>query len=272
MHIESLDPERVLLVGDVHGSIAQVRRALDYAEAQGVSTVVQLGDFGIWPGEQGRRFIEDVVSELIQRKIWLLFVDGNHEDFNQLYDLPLDLEDGTRPVGPFLAHLPRGLRWTWRGVRFAALGGAHSVDRKWRLPEVSWWPEEWVSDSELEQLREGDKVDVLFMHDSPSGAPNAVCDDPLNPGNKIFPQEDLYEAALHRRRLAYAVDAVEPAWIFHGHYHMYMSGTYTPAGASRPCNVLGLDEGGTVDVEHFVHVIKLDELVPTDKPLNSEES
>ena len=271
MHINELNPERLLIFGDVHGHLHEVRRALDAAQEQGIYVVVQVGDFGVWQGRAGDAFLESVALELQQRDMWLLFVDGNHENFDRLYSFPIDPTDGTRPLRPRLAHLPRGLRWEWRGVRFTALGGAHSVDRQWRTADVDWWPEEWVLDSDLELVREGGQTDVLFMHDSPSGAPNAVCDDPFNPGNKIFPKDDLDEAALHRRRLAYAVDAVEPLWIFHGHYHKRMSGTYTPAGASRPCNVIGLDEGGTQQDYDFMIVVDLSELVP-DAAADSKES
>lgn len=256
------NPDKVLLVGDVHGDVRQLARALDYGTVNGIDTAVQLGDFGIWPGKSGEWFLRDVNKLLEELEMTLFFVDGNHEDFDQIASRPVDASTGLQPWGPRLFRMPRGWRTEWQGLKIAALGGAHSVDRQWRLeyaPELHW-EEEHVTEEEAELFRDGGPVDVIFMHDSPEGAPNSVTDDPLSPGAKFFPQEELYLAALHRQLLARAVNPTSPAFIAHGHYHKRMFGTYQPEGSSRTCDVLGLSEGGDSRLSAYTYILDLVEL------------
>lgn len=256
-----LNPDRVLLVGDVHGYIDQLERALHRAVAHDVKVVVQLGDFGIWPGQSGAQFLQQTNRLLEELDLTLLFVDGNHEDFDQIAAQPIDPETGLRPFGPRLFHMPRGWRSQWQGKTVAALGGAHSVDRQWRLqnaPETHWEAEH-VTEEEAADFAAAGPVDILFMHDSPEGAPNEVVDDPFSPGIQFFPREELYLAALHRKRLAEAVDPTDPSWIFHGHYHRRMEGQYRRPGSSKQCVVIGLGEGSSA-LYHYTYLLTLTEV------------
>ena len=266
--INDLAPDKVVVFGDVHGNFFQVVRALDVAQREMIDVLVQVGDLGIWHGDSGTRFLDDVNDELEKRDMWLFFVDGNHENFDILYSYDLNRADGTRPVRSRIIHLPRGLRWEWSGHRFGALGGAHSVDRQWRKEDVSWWPEEWVSDSELQSFAAGGPVDILFMHDSPEGAPNMIVDSGTNTFN--FPIEDINLANMHRKRLAEVVNTTSPALIMHGHYHKFMQGTYKADGANRFCDVIGLDEGSTGYTDKFVYVLDITNFEAPAEPFSED--
>lgn len=257
-----LNPDKVLLVGDVHGQVRQLARALEYGKANDVDTAVQLGDFGIWPGNSGMWFLKDVNRLLEELEMSLFFVPGNHDDYTQINGKPIDDETGLHLWGPRLFGMPRGWRTEWSGVKIAALGGAHSVDRQWRLeyaPELHWEAEH-VTEEEAQRFRDDGPADVIFMHDSPDGAPNSIVDAPGNPGALYFPQAELDLAQLHRELLARAVNPTSPARIFHGHYHKYMSGTYRPEGATRDCEVLGLSEGGEHRLDAYTYILDLVEL------------
>ena len=67
---------------------------------------------GIWPGPEGRRYLDALSRQAKGARIPIWFIDGNHEDFDQLDALPLD-EQGRRPVRDHITHLPRGYRWEW---------------------------------------------------------------------------------------------------------------------------------------------------------------
>jgi predicted phosphodiesterase len=267
--VRDLNLDRVLFVGDVHGSTRQIARALDVIDGTDTNVLVQLGDFGIWPGSGGALFLREVNELLEETDTTLFFVDGNHEDFDQIAYKPIDPSTGLQPWGPRLFRMPRGYRADWNGVKIGALGGAHSVDRKWRLEESPehHWEAEHVTEEEAQLFRNGGPVDVIFMHDSPAGAPNAVVDDPHNPGASIFPQEELYLAAQHRALLATAVNPTSPALIAHGHYHHVMAGRYTPEGATRECSVIGLDEGRARRISDFVCLIDLQQFKEKDTSL-----
>ena len=252
----TINPEKVLLVGDVHGSIRQLSRALDFALDSGVDTVVQLGDFGIWPGWQGQAFLADVNSVLETCDLTLLFVPGNHDDYGQINSTPVN-DDGLQEFGSRLFAMPRGYRTVWQGLSVAALGGAHSVDRQWRLHHApdTHWEAEHVTEEEAAAFAAAGPTDLIFMHDSPDGAPNTIVDS--NTGAQFFPREELDLAQKHRGLLATAVNPTSPALIAHGHYHKYMTGTYRPAGATRDCTILGLSEGGERDLSQYVYLLDL---------------
>lgn len=252
--VDDLNPDRFLIAGDWHAHGYQAGAALGLMENIGpdVKVLVHVGDFGIWPSTAGHTFLKRLSEALVERDMWVLFVDGNHEDFNTLLNIPREL-DGHRIVRERIVHLPRGFRWNWNGIDFGALGGAHSVDQQWRQPGKTWWAQEWVNDNELARFRGGGPVDVVFMHDSPAGAPNEVVDSEDNQKRAFasYGPRNMAMASDHRRRLASAIDPTDPAMIFHGHYHRRMQGTYTREGG-RECTVIGLDQGGSVSRNTFL--------------------
>jgi predicted phosphodiesterase len=130
-------PKRVAFVGDWHENGPWAAKAIAYAESLDADVLIHLGDFGY---SYSRQFLT-YVTAAGRRQIPILFVDGNHEDFIRLYKYPLG-EDGLRKVAGNVWHLPRGFRWQWDSIRFLALGGAHSVDRPYRRPGVSWWAQD----------------------------------------------------------------------------------------------------------------------------------
>ena len=84
-------------------------------------------------------------------------VVGNDERarFSGAFDCPSERGD----AGLFDAHpgqairvsevtwlLPRPARLRIGGRKILSLGGAASVDREWRVPGVSWWPDEVITD------------------------------------------------------------------------------------------------------------------------------
>lgn len=233
--------ETVIFAGDWHGSIPQGYRGILTAVKEGSNTVVQLGDFGIWPGQGGVNYLDRLELELRLNRVTLYFVDGNHEDFTQLYEYPLR-QDGLRQVRPHIMHLPRGHRWTWHGVSFLALGGAHSVDRPMRTPYASWWPEERITDDDVMRASQGGPVDIMVCHDSPASATNRVVDTHVGRESPHWPDAELAASAQSREQLQRVVDAVTPLVLFHGHYHAAMR-SLLQVSPDRVCSVIGLNEG-----------------------------
>lgn len=208
MTIEDRSPGIVALAGDWHGRLPYASDAIRAAKAGGAEAIVHLGDFGY-------RFEPSYLHGLdaVLEDTPLLFVDGNHEDFDWLLEKPL-ADDGTRPVSRCVAHLPRGLRWVWHGRTWLALGGAYSVDRAHREEGESWWPQEQIGDEDLGRACEGGRADVLVAHDSPAGVAS-----PRGYAAGSFPAEDEAINESHRERVRAVADAVSPRLIAHGHFH-----------------------------------------------------
>lgn len=106
------------------------------------------------------------------------------------------------------------------GKKCLFLGGAFSIDKEWRQPHVSWWPQEMIRESDIRRAVSRDDIDVMFTHDSP---PNPQLDPLLYEGRgyKIDP-----DSVNNRMALAGVVNAVRPSVLFHGHYHHRYTGTY----------------------------------------------
>jgi len=242
----TLNPRRVLLAGDTHADIWHVQKLFEVAEAD-ADVIVQLGDFGFWEHtDAGVEYLDHVEELAASFEMGLLWLDGNHENHQWLrqqyqparvpgckragheQDAPhehLVNPDGTWPIRDHIAYLPRGHRWTWQGVRFLAVGGAYSIDKKWRVPGLSWWPEEELTDDDVRRACRGGRTDVLLTHDAPLGA--------IPPGMRSIRASDA-----NRQRVRQIVDHTRPVVQFHGHFHAFYTDQVThPGGTTR---VVGL--------------------------------
>jgi len=213
------EPERVLLVGDTHGDLAWWRHLIQLADEHQCQGIFQLGDFGIWPGAEGRRYLDAVESSLDAAGLTGWFVDGNHDDFDQLLALPVG-PDGWRPVRPHLFHAPRGHRWSWQGVRFLAMGGAGSVDVAKRIPGRTWWPQEAITDEDVSRVVAGGPVRVMLTHDAPTRARPVPLGETHWELEGVLP-EVLDYCAASQARLQSVVDATKPELLVHGHWHLF---------------------------------------------------
>lgn len=212
-------PDRIVLAGDWDANTHRACSVVQYAAIRGISTVVQLGDFGIATGgEWLTRFLDALEVACDRYGVTVVFLDGNHEYYPDLTAIPVDQATGMRMVRPHVYHLPRGLRWRWHDTTWMALGGAHSIDRPDRKEGVSWWPAEHLTADDVHRAIAPGPVDVMLCHDAPSGAPIPG----LSP--KGFPAAQIAAADRHRDLLATVVDATRPALLFHGHYHIRYDG------------------------------------------------
>ncbi len=255
--------ERVAFAGDWHMNRIWASRAIGRAAEQGAQHIVHAGDFG-YTFEQ--EFLTEVTSQLNVCGLHLWFVDGNHESFPWLGQVAL-AGDGTRPLSTRIAHLPRGFRWTWGGVRFLAMGGAHSVDRMCRIPGRTWWAEETLTRREQMRAGGGGKADVLVAHDCPAQVVIPGIDDVDAPS--WIPAEELRRSFEHRRLLDGLCAMTMPAALWHGPYHRRHR-TVTPFFYG-PVVVNGLDcDESTLDDN--VAVVDVAELTVRDVGLVEEVS
>ncbi len=203
------EPTRVLVAGDVHANVSWLRRLCDLARQHDCDVILQLGDFGFWPHHpDGARFMKHVAHHAVRADLTVYWIDGNHENHTALAALEPGPE-GFVEVAERCRYIPRGHRWTWRGTRFGALGGAFSVDWRSRRVGSSWWPEEVTTADDVEALGSG-ALDVLVAHEAPAGVPLAEL--PL-------PAEDQIRTDDVRGLVASAVKTTTPKLVLHGHWH-----------------------------------------------------
>ena len=256
--VRQLSPEQLLrepptgltIAGDWHADGDWSRQVIGEAAAAGSQVVLHLGDFGVWPGDFGRRYLDTVEAALADTGLTLAFIDGNHEDFAQLLAVPLDPASGLRVLRTGLYHLPRGTRWNWHGVSWLAIGGASSIDRAWRKPGISWWPEEALTAGDVARAVAAGKADVMLTHDSPEGVAIPGISAPAGPA-PVWPAAALAAARANRLLVREVVDAVRPTHLFHGHFHVRYT-TALPLRGGSEVTVAGLDrEGSAGNVVHL---------------------
>lgn len=106
-----------------------------------------------------------------------LWIDGNHENFDVLDNLPVEERWGGKVsvITDKCIRLHRGQVYTINGITFLAMGGAYSVDKHRRIKGSSWWPQETITEADyleaLKNLAKVDyKVDFVISHTCPSAA------------------------------------------------------------------------------------------------------
>ena len=245
---------RLAFVGDWHASSAAAVAAVKTAVDMELDVLVHVGDF-FYTGEIGNRFL-NTLNKVLKRygkgSLKVVFVRGNHDDTNALarftakaQEQDLFTSEGFVPVREQVFYAPNGLRWNWEGVSFAALGGAASVDKKFRVENKSWWADECVADSDVDAVIEGGRVDVLVMHDIPQQV--YVPDDS---GLKF----DLRESLMNQALLGRAVGAVRPQWMFSGHFHRFQTQRVNYFDGTEGTSVI-LDRGDYVGEEDSPKVL-----------------
>jgi predicted phosphodiesterase len=204
------DVARVLLAGDTHADSRWIGYLCAVARGQGCPLIVQVGDFGYFPSYRvGRAFLDAAEHAGAEHDVHIAFIDGNHDDHHRL---ARRRGDGRAPAGvsAHVTHLPRGLRLDIGGRRFGFLGGAFSVDWRYRTEGRTWWPGETIEPADVERLGT-DPLDVLVTHDAPAGIDL--------PSTWRLPPEDEARGLAQRTLVRRALDATTPRLAVHGHWH-----------------------------------------------------
>jgi len=163
----------IRVIGDTHGSLKREDKRKFLGLTQD-DIVIITGDFGfIWgPSLSSARMEIDLNFRLYaQFRGTILFVDGNHENFEVLKSLPDENLYGgiVGKVDDRVYHLRRGQVYTLEGKKFFTFGGGNSYDKQNRVPFISWWEDELPTNREyntgLDNLTlSKNKVDYILTH------------------------------------------------------------------------------------------------------------
>lgn len=171
--------KNIYVAGDVHGTFEIEKLSKknwpEQKNFDGSEVLIQVGDFGlIWdPKETNEeKYWLDWLSD---KNFTTVFIDGNHENFNRLFQFPKDNKFGNevRVIRDNIFYLQRGNIYEIYGKKFLAFGGASSHDRQWRTNQLSWWPEEQANIYEMDNCRKSlanvnYEVDYVLTHTIPT--------------------------------------------------------------------------------------------------------
>ena len=120
----------IYCTGDTHGNQYKWVEQLEPVLSSGDILII-CGDFGIgfW---NGRYWSEETFLDYISEQNYtVLFVDGNHENFNKLNSYPVEAWNGGKvhKLRHNLIHLMRGEVYCIEGLRVFTFGGGYSIDK-----------------------------------------------------------------------------------------------------------------------------------------------
>lgn len=231
----------IYITGDCHRDFRRFNTRIfpEQKEMTKDDFVIICGDFGgVW-SEGGEDSEERYLLKWLQEKPFTtLFVDGNHENFDRLYEeYPVKEWHGgnVHEIRPSVLHLMRGQVFELCGKTFFAFGGASShdvsggildrsdpsyqekkrkLDRGWkpyRINHLSWWKEELASEEEMEEGRNNlaahdNQVDFIVTHSCASSVQDAI-------------GEGLFQKDRETEYLEEILQTVQFQKWFFGHYH-----------------------------------------------------
>jgi Icc-related predicted phosphoesterase len=152
----------IFIFGDTHGSFTQLKRMANVVLSP-EDIVIHVGDFGFYPSCMQEW--NEIFPKGFPCKIYV--TEGNHENFAYLYDIEVNAQTGLRDIAKNLFHVPRGTVLQIEGKWFAFMGGGESVDYLNRVPNVSWWEQERITEEDVNSLIEntrGISIDYLITH------------------------------------------------------------------------------------------------------------
>ena len=226
----------IYATGDLHGNTLRFQPQYfpEQADMTKDDYMIVCGDFGcVWNGDKSDDLQLDRLETL---PFTILFVDGNHENFDALDEYPVEQWHGGKvhKIRPHVIHLMRGQAFELQGRTFFTMGGAQSHDiangildmdspdfyerydslrrnhGQFRINHISWWEEELPSDEEYAEARRsldsvGWEVDYIITHCASTSI--ALAGTRHNEADRLtdFLQEIKEKAKYHY-------------WLF-GHYH-----------------------------------------------------
>lgn len=218
---------RFFFAGDTHGSTPQWRYLIRECKNQGLDTIYQCGDFGYWEHTfKGQEYLRVLQQYLEEAGVTAYWIDGNHENHELLRQKYGVIAPGGYEIRPNIIYQSRGSTKTVNGIKLVFCGGAVSIDKDGRTPGSTWWPEEEVTYTDIDNtIKDGMGCDILVTHDAPLG--DYPMNNVLNEQLGSVPNQRIHQIFLEsyggRKAIAGIVEAIKPRVLVHGHYHHYHS-------------------------------------------------
>lgn len=233
----------IFITGDTHGDFyrfpSKQLSAFRHDFKRDSDYFIVCGDFGgLWDNSKAE--IEEL-QWLSEKPFTLLFVTGNHENYDMYAKLPVTEWNGgkVQKITENVIRLMNGQIFELDGIRFFTMGGASShdisdgilepddpdlkakkrlLDRRsgmYRINHVSWWKEEIPPQDEMDEgVRNlekcGWKTDVIVTHCAPTSVIQKISGGFYQPDNLTDYLETIRQKTEFKK------------WYF-GHYHDNMT-------------------------------------------------
>jgi UDP-2,3-diacylglucosamine pyrophosphatase LpxH len=214
------EKDKIVLVGDIHGAYPRLR--YDISRLHTDAHIIQVGDFGFGFHKPNyyKTELEDVSKTLAKTNCHLYIIRGNHDDPSYFAETnnPFEFDNITT--------LADYSELSLLGKSILLVGGAVSVDRRFRQEGKSWWSDEDFNLKLEDQFPYKDRqYDLVVTHTRPGvcgafkGFDNIQywCDQDPTLKNDLIDES---------QQLDYLYERTKPRdWIY-GHFHCSDVHTY----------------------------------------------
>ena len=209
----------IYVTGDIHANLDPKR--LDFFKSLKKDDImIVLGDFGFsWNKSfQNSWNALDIACLTVS-------VMGNHENYDLIKSCAVERVFGADAykLNPRTFYLMNGEIYNIEGIKSFVFGGADSIDKAYRVPYVSWWPEEIPSRGEflkgLSNLERNNwDIDLFLAHTCPT-------DVSLSLFNYSYKLNDPVETMLSQYEYEIQENNPEKEYPFlFGHHHNFKLG------------------------------------------------
>ncbi len=198
------------VTGDTHG---------EYGRFKEFDKILKNNDYLLITGDFGFVYYDNdeeknVLNDIENRPYTVIWVDGNHENFDALKRYPNDIWKGGKihRIRNNIFHLCRGQIFEIEGKTFFVMGGGYSLDRSNRREGISWWRDEMPGDKDFEEANKNlslhnNTVDYVITHT----APEIII--------RQYPYKNVYEEKSLNNYLQYIYESINFKKWYHGHLH-----------------------------------------------------
>jgi Icc-related predicted phosphoesterase len=183
---------KILIVGDIHGKWNDFNNLIEELTPD---VILQVGDFGAWKDILVDKSIKNGSTRIY-------FCDGNHEDH-------IFLKNSKQEILPNIFYMKRGSVLTLsNNFNILFFGGAESIDKNLRTPGYDWFPEESITQKDLDNLPDN-HIDMIISHTCPI---------------EFRVKDVIHESSRHA--LSIVLKRYKPdLWVF-GHWHTFIQGQH----------------------------------------------
>ena len=193
--------KRFFVTGDIHGNLTRIWDFINKIDINNEDcNIIIAGDAGLCWRKDKKDLEVHITFHESKFKTHIWFIDGNHENFKILKSFPVD-KNGIVNLSKHIHYLPRGSRLILNFGDYTktmlAIGGADSIDKFRRIPNLSWWKDEQIAEKDIVGI-EG-HYDYVISH---------CCPTSIFENNKIYlctldniPDEDNPEYHISENRL-----------------------------------------------------------------------
>ncbi len=231
----------IFITGDTHGGFKYRFNTKNFPEQLEMTKddyVIICGDFGgVWDIGCESKNEKHWLDWFEERSFTLLFIDGNHENFDRLNGYPMKMWHGGKvhEVRPHVLHLMRGQVFEIDAKKIFTFGGASSHDitggiletddpnfkekkkrleksyELFRINHLSWWEQELASEEEMQEGRNN-----LRVHDYTVDYIVTHC---CSTSTQALLDGSLYKSDRETDYLEFIKNYANYQKWFFGHYH-----------------------------------------------------